>query len=131
MVRADTVRLRQVFINLLSNAIKFSDAGAEIQLGAQRDHSGALLITVRDNGRGIAPNDLERVMEPFNQGQAMISDGSGTGLGLPLTRAMAELHGGRLQIQSTLGKGTIVTIVLPGERLLGAAQQLGGKSKRA
>jgi PAS domain S-box-containing protein len=128
---ADKRVLRQMLFNLLSNAIKFSDAGAEIQLGAQRDHSGAVLITVRDNGRGIAPNDLERVMEPFNQGQAMISDGSGTGLGLPLTRAMAELHGGRLQIQSTLGKGTTVTIVLPGERLLGAAQQLGGKTKRA
>ncbi len=114
---ADKRVLRQMLFNLLSNAIKFSYAATTITISATVDaKSGAAWLSVRDHGRGIEDKDLQSVMEPFNQGQASISDGTGTGLGLPLTRAMAELHGGRLQIQSQLGKGTTVTIVMPGSR---------------
>ena len=76
------------------------------------------LLIVKDQGRGMDPKDIERMLEPFNQGQASISDGTGTGLGLPLTRAMAEMHGGKLHIESQIGKGTSVTVCLPAMRIL-------------
>jgi PAS domain S-box-containing protein len=118
-IYADRRVLRQMLFNLLSNAIKFSYPGGIITVSAATDrNSHDVMLAVRDHGRGIDAKDLDRVLEPFNQGQASISDGTGTGLGLPLTRAMAELHGGSLTIDSKPDKGTCVTIVLPGERLL-------------
>lgn len=129
-IRADKRVLRQMLFNLLSNAIKFSFPGGTVKLSARLDKEGAILLSVHDQGRGIAEHDLERVLEPFNRGQAMISDGSGTGLGLPLTRSMAELHGGTLTIDSKVNKGTIVTIHLPAARLL-AKHEKENKAKRA
>lgn len=130
MFRADKRVLRQMLFNLISNSLKFSPNGSRITISA-RSHpqKGDLMLTVRDNGRGIDPRDIERMMEPFNQGQANINDGTGTGLGLPLTRAMAELHGGTLQIESEIGKGTIATILLPKERLV-PSPAISAKSKR-
>lgn len=126
-VFADKRVLRQMLFNLLSNAIKFSHNGGTVVMNAECDKAtGEILLSVRDDGQGIAPQDLERVMEPFNRGQAMVSDGGGTGLGLPLTRAMAELHGGRLQIKSVVNHGTVVTIILPADRMRAVP-----KSKRA
>lgn len=124
--------VRQMLFNLLSNAIKFSKPGGTVNLDIRREiGSGKLLMAVRDRGRGIAAADLQRVLEPFNQGQAHVSDGAGTGLGLPLTRAMAELHQGTLRIESKLGRGTTVTIVLPGERLVEpAVTSSNGRTRR-
>jgi two-component system, cell cycle sensor histidine kinase PleC len=118
-IHADKRVLRQMLFNLLSNAIKFSYPNGAITVVAEQDRrSKNILLSVRDQGRGIAPEEIDRMMEPFNQGQASVNDGTGTGLGLPLTRAMAELHGGTLTIDSKPNKGTCVTIVLPPERLL-------------
>jgi PAS domain S-box-containing protein len=115
---ADKRVLRQMVFNLISNAIKFSNQGGTVTISAGINQTSQMIyIAVHDEGRGIAPHDIERVLEPFNQGQATINDGSGTGLGLPLTRAMAELHGGTLKIESVLGKSTTVTICLPLDRL--------------
>lgn len=117
-VRIDKRVVRQMLFNLISNSLKFSPAKSTIWLRvALQTKSNNILLSVTDQGRGIAPQDLEHVLEPFNRGQAMVSDGAGTGLGLPLTRAMAELHGGFLSIQSEVNKGTVVTITLPSERL--------------
>lgn len=115
---ADKRVLRQMLLNLVSNAVKFSVFGDELLLGARLDDEGRILLYVTDHGPGIDAADIARMLEPFNQGQTGINEGNGTGLGLPLTRSMAELHGGSLQIESTPGKGTTATIILPASRNL-------------
>ena len=119
MLLGDERKLKQVLINLLSNAVKFTPPGGRAELSARiAPGSGDLLIEVADTGIGIAPQDIDRVMEPFGQVDSRMSRRfSGTGLGLPLARALAELHGGELDLQSEPGKGTTVTIRLPAARL--------------
>jgi PAS domain S-box-containing protein len=132
LVHMDKRVMRQMLFNLLSNSIKFSPSGSMITVATHiQAKTGNILFSVADQGRGIAPQDLEHVMEPFNRGQAMVSDGAGTGLGLPLTRAMAELHGGYLTIQSEVGKGTTVTITLPSDRLRTSPSYSRSKSARS
>jgi PAS domain S-box-containing protein len=116
---ADERKLKQILINLLSNAVKFTPAGGAIRMAAVRDAaSGDLVITVADTGIGIAPADIHRVMEPFGQVDNPINRRfRGTGLGLPLTKGLVELHGGSFNLESTPGVGTTVTIRLPAERL--------------
>ena len=118
-IASDPMRLRQILINLLSNAVKFTPAGGAIRLTATRDAaSGDLVITVADTGIGIAPADIQRVMEPFGQvDNAINRKFRGTGLGLPLTKGLVELHGGSFKLESTPGVGTTVTIRLPAHRL--------------
>ena len=116
---ADERKLKQILINLLSNAVKFTPAGGAVRMGAGLDpKSGDLVITVSDTGIGIAPADIARVMEPFGQVDNPINRKfRGTGLGLPLTKGLVELHGGGFQIESTPGVGTTVTVRLPARRL--------------
>jgi two-component system cell cycle sensor histidine kinase PleC len=114
----DERKLRQVLLNLLSNAIKFTPAGGRIELSQQSDLAGAPIVTVADNGRGIAEKDLERVFEPFVQADGEFDRASGgTGLGLPLSRLLVELHGGALSLESVLGRGTTAIMSLPRERI--------------
>ena len=118
-LRADGKRLRQIVLNLLSNAIKYTPAAGKVTLGAGLDSTGALVLTVRDTGVGIAEADQRKVLEAFVQ----IDNGpnrahEGTGLGLPLTKRLVELHGGTLTLESRLGQGTAITIVLPRERVI-------------
>lgn len=111
-VQADRRALRQMIMNLLSNAIKFSRKDDMISLEVGRTGAGETFIAVQDSGRGIREHELAKVMEPF--GRAGDVDATpGTGLGLPLTRQLAELHGGRLELASTFGRGTTVSIILP------------------
>jgi PAS domain S-box-containing protein len=116
---ADERKLKQILINLLSNAVKFTPAGGAIRMAAALDPaSGDLVITVADTGIGIAPADIARVMEPFGQVDNPINRKyRGTGLGLPLTKGLVELHGGSFQLESAPGVGTTVTIRLPAHRL--------------
>ena len=109
----DEARLRQVLINLLGNAIKFTEqGGVTVRLGARRDRQARLLIEVEDSGPGIAPEDQERIFEPFVQlGEQGIN--RGTGLGLTITRQFVQLMGGSLGLESTLGKGSIFRVELP------------------
>jgi signal transduction histidine kinase len=116
-LRGDEVRLRQVFLNLLNNAVKFTPPGGRVGLDLDWQDDNRLAATVRDSGIGIAPDDLGKVLQPFGQaGDIMTRRHQGTGLGLPLTKALVELHGGVLSIDSELGKGTTVRIVFPAER---------------
>ncbi len=110
---ADPKRLRQMLLNLLSNAIKFTHQGGEICVAASRGKEG-IAISVSDTGIGIEPDEIARVLEPFGQVDSELGRmHEGTGLGIPLTRELARLHGGALQIESAVGIGTTMTIELP------------------
>jgi two-component system cell cycle sensor histidine kinase PleC len=116
-IRGDERRLKQIVINLLSNAIKFTPTGGRVSVAAAIDGSGDLTLSVSDTGVGIAPEDLPKVMEVFGQvGDVLSREHQGSGLGLPLSRALAELHNGTLDIESALGTGTTVTLRLPASR---------------
>lgn len=117
-LHADQLRIKQILINLLSNAVKFTHRGGRVGIAARIDPSGDLLLLVHDTGIGIEARDLKRIMEPFAQVESAFSrTREGTGLGLPLARSFTELHGGRLEIESTPGVGTRVSVRLPAARL--------------
>ena len=113
-IMADERRLKQVMFNLLSNAIKFSPDGGNIEVDATREGQ-EVIISVRDSGEGIAPSDLERVFQQFYQGtSSQRGKTPGTGLGLPLTRRMVEMHNGRIWAESEgLNKGSRFVFTLP------------------
>ncbi len=106
---------RQILANLMSNAVKFSANGGQVSVSAELASDGALQVAVEDNGIGIAPDDLPRVLEPFGQADgSMTRNFEGVGLGLPLTKSFVELHGGALFLESTPNVGTKVTVEFPG-----------------
>ncbi len=114
-VMADAIRLRQAVLNLLSNAIKFTPAGGRVRADAVCDEGGCVVLTVADTGIGMSPEDIQIALEPFRQVNSYMTKAhSGTGLGLPLAKRFIEAHGGRLDLCSALGEGTVVRIVLPG-----------------
>ena len=110
-VTADGRKLKQVVFNLLANAVRFTPEGGLVEASARRA-DGEVRIAVRDSGPGIAPEDQERIFETFRQaGNGGAREGSG--LGLALSRAFAELHGGRLWVESRLGEGSTFVLALP------------------
>lgn len=116
---ADELRIKQVLLNLMSNAIKFTAPGGRVAAGAFIGDDGGMVLYVRDSGAGIPPEDIERVLAPFEQARgSVVLAHEGTGLGLFLTKILTEMHGGRLQLESVVGQGTKVTIHLPPERTL-------------
>ncbi len=119
-LEADERKLKQVMLNLLSNALKFTPKGGHIRIAAGHDEeSDGIVLSVSDTGAGIAEEDLPRVIQPFLQGENILTrTHEGTGLGLPLSKALVELHHGTLAIESKLGAGTKVTVRLPRQRLL-------------
>ncbi len=119
-VRADQRLLRQILINLVANAVKFSGAGKKVQVKAELlKPANALRIAVIDEGCGIPADKIRLVLEPFGQvNDPKYFKGQGTGLGLPLAKAMVELHDGTLTLESEEGKGTKVTLDFPPERTL-------------
>jgi signal transduction histidine kinase len=114
---ADRRMLKQILLNLLSNAIKYTPHAGRISLTAAFDPAGVAL-TVADNGIGIAPQQIETALSPYGRvGSAYTrTQASGIGLGLPLAKALAELHGGTLALQSRQGAGTSVTVRFPAAR---------------
>src|SRR5262249_25333533 len=114
----DPSKMKQVLVHLLSNAVKFTGEGGSVAVSAAPNADGELVITVRDTGCGIPADCVDRVLEPFGQVEDPLTRNSdGTGLGLPLARAMVGLHGGRLSLVSQVGVGTLVEVVLPASRL--------------
>jgi signal transduction histidine kinase len=112
-IMADERAIKQVMLNLLSNAIKFTGAGGSVGVVAALSDKG-LQIRVRDTGIGIAEADRERAFEPFGQADSSLARSfEGTGLGLPIARALMVLHGGSLSLESEVGIGTTVTMTLP------------------
>ena len=117
-VRADKRALKRILLNLLSNAIKFTPAGGRVTVRVDRRPDGSFVCSVCDTGIGIKPEDVPRALAWFGQIDSHIAKKQpGSGLGLSISRALTELHGGRLDLQSEIGKGTTVTIELPPERI--------------
>jgi two-component system cell cycle sensor histidine kinase PleC len=110
--------IRQILLNLLSNSVKFTPAGGVISLSADVLSTGGLCLIIKDTGIGIPGHQLARVLEPFVQVEGAFNRRhTGTGLGLPLSKAFAELHGGSLELVSAAGVGTTVTVLFPADRL--------------
>ena len=120
-INGDELKLQQTLLNLLSNAIRFTSPGGRVSVAATLA-GGGLSLCIRDSGSGIPADKLALVMQPFTQADNSLQRRhEGTGLGLPLAKAFTELHGGRLDLASTVGQGTTVSIRLPAERLLSEA----------
>jgi signal transduction histidine kinase len=111
-VRADERKLKQIIVNLLANAVKFTPDGGRIELAARR-LDASIEIAVRDTGQGISPEDQARIFEEFAQAQAGGFTQEGTGLGLTLAQRFVALHGGRIRVESEIGRGSTFTFTLP------------------
>lgn len=121
----DERKFKQALVNLITNALKFTPPDGTVELFTVRGPTGAFGIGVCDTGIGMSADEIETALTAFGQVASAYNRGhSGTGLGLPLTRALIELHGGRLSLESRVGVGTTATLWLPSERLIDPA--LGG-----
>jgi signal transduction histidine kinase len=116
---ADQRKIRQIILNILSNSIKFTPQGGRVAISVTVDiPSKGLIISVTDTGIGIAAQDIIKALSPFGQVDSSLArKHDGTGLGLPLSKALVEEHGGTLTINSEVDRGTCVTVTLPACRL--------------
>ena len=113
-LHADERRLRQILTNLLSNAIKFTEAGGSVAVRVRAAAGRGQVVEVADSGIGIAPEDIAKALARFGQVDGTLArQQQGTGLGLPLTKALVELHGGSFELASEVGVGTTVTVRFP------------------
>jgi PAS domain S-box-containing protein len=118
-VVADLRSVRQIALNLLSNAIHYTQAGGQVIVSTSYEASGDIVMRVRDTGIGMSQAEIEQAMKPFKQVNALKRPrGDGTGLGLPLTKAMVEANRARFSISSTPGEGTLVEVTFPSTRVL-------------
>src|SRR5690606_5670829 len=110
-VVADLRSVRQIALNLLSNAARYTPAGGQVIISTAYEQDGSAVMRVRDTGLGMSSAELEQALKPFKQLNSLKRRrGNGTGLGLPLTRAMVEANRARFSIDSTPGRGTLVEI---------------------
>jgi signal transduction histidine kinase len=114
--KTDARRFRQILYNLAGNAVKYAGSGRAIEIALGADRAAArMTLVVADNGAGIAAADLQKCLTPFGQASGWTISGQGLGLGLSLTKALAEALGGTLDLASTVGRGTVATVTLPFE----------------
>jgi signal transduction histidine kinase len=122
-LRADSRAIKQILINLLSNAIKFTPSNGTVTLLGRVIPDGGIELRVADSGIGIAEKDIPIALAPFGQVDGALSRSvQGTGLGLPLSVALAEEHGGNLRLESTVDVGTTVIVNLPANRVVQAQE---------
>jgi PAS domain S-box-containing protein len=114
----DQRAVRQVVINLLSNAVKFTPRHGRVDIKADTDTRGGLWVSISDTGPGISQEDLDRLFQPFQQGEQWLTrQHEGTGLGLTISKRLMEMHGGTIRLESTLGQGTTVWLRFPPTRI--------------
>ncbi len=119
LIYADLRRVKQIILNLLSNAIKFTPEEGRVSMSSLLNGDGSLAITVSDTGIGMNDEELAKALSPFGQVDSGLNrKHEGTGLGLPLSVGLIELHGGSLEIKSEKGKGALVTVTFPKERVV-------------
>lgn len=117
-VWADARATRQICLNLMSNALKFTPRGGQIAISVAMDSDGSQTLAVKDNGPGIPPSEIHKVLQPFGQGSlAQQTAEGGTGLGLPIVKGLIELHGGVFELTSELRKGTTGLVRFPASRV--------------
>jgi two-component system cell cycle sensor histidine kinase PleC len=123
---ADPRLFRQILINLVGNAVKYSNPGGIIEVRVQMSDQGSLQVVVSDQGIGIPKDKIKEALEPFGQVSNAVETRNiqGTGLGLPLAKAMTELHGGVLTLESEVNQGTVVTVDFPSDRVVGSADYI-------
>ena len=122
-VRGDIIKMRQIFTNIISNAIKFTPRGGSVTVDVMRTRDGGVAVLVRDTGVGMTPDEIAVALTPFGQvdgGRARWREG--TGLGLPIAKALIDLHGGQIEIRSKKGEGTEVAILFPSRNSVQAVQ---------
>ena len=118
-VMADERKIKQILLNLLSNAVKFTPPGGTVTLSWDVDEAKGITIEIADTGVGIPANQLSKVLEPFGQVEtSLVRRSEGSGLGLPLAKAFAELHGGTFELESHVNVGTKVRFSLPAWRIV-------------
>jgi signal transduction histidine kinase len=117
-VLADRRRLKQILLNLLSNAIKFTKAGGQVIVSANRIDGGELRLRVRDNGVGMSADEIALAMQPFRQLDTAPRKQAGTGLGLPVTKALVDANRARLTLTSDRGGGTCADVIFAADRLV-------------
>ena len=118
-VVADIRSIKQIAINLLSNAIRFTPAGGQVVVSTTYESNGNVSLRIRDTGVGMTRVELEQAMKPFKQVAGLNRPrGDGTGLGLPLAKAMAEANRAQFAMNSQPGQGTLIEIVFPSQRVL-------------
>src|SRR5690606_16412437 len=117
--------IRQIVLNLLSNAIKFTPAGGDIHIKVGWTAGGGQYVAIRDNGPGIAAEEIPIVLSSFGQGSIAIKSAEqGAGLGLPIVQALVNMHGGTFELNSKLREGTEVIACFPRSRVMDAATAL-------
>jgi PAS domain S-box-containing protein len=118
LIRADERKLKQILMNLLSNAVKFTPQGGKIAILTSFNSRGDIVIEVNDTGIGMAPDDIPKALAAFGQVDSTLArKHEGTGLGLPLVKALVEIHGGHFVLSSELGRGTKAVVVMPKARV--------------
>ena len=121
-LNADGRMVRQILLNIVSNAVKFTPPEGRVTISGRREADGGFALLVADTGKGMDENDLIVALTPFGQSHSpFLCKDRGSGLGLPLAKSLAELHGGSLAIASAPRSGTTVTVRFPPERVLAAA----------
>ncbi|MBL6941972.1 MAG: PAS domain-containing sensor histidine kinase, partial [Rhodospirillales bacterium] len=114
----DERRIKQIFLNLLTNSIKFTPEGGSVTIESGLNDKGDLVISVADTGIGMTSDDISIALTQFGQvDHSLIRKNEGTGLGLPITKSLVEMHDGSLEISSTPGEGTKVSLTFPSTRL--------------
>ncbi|MDP6833387.1 MAG: ATP-binding protein [Alphaproteobacteria bacterium] len=120
-VMADSRSLKQILVNLLSNAVKFTPDGGKIGVHVAHNSTGEVAFAVSDTGHGVPQDQLALVMQPFHRvAGTLTSSESGTGLGLPLSASLVQLHGGEMRFESEVNQGTTVSVTLPKDRVVTA-----------
>lgn len=131
-VWADARATRQICLNLMSNAMKFTPRGGQILISVATSDNGGQTLSVKDNGPGIPPSEIHKVLQPFGQGSlAHQTAEGGTGLGLPIVKGLIELHGGTFALTSALRKGTTASVCFPPARVMRAMHKVEAKKAAA
>jgi signal transduction histidine kinase len=122
LIYVDSTKFNQIIINILSNAVKFTESRGRVHVNFMLHRSGDLVVSITDTGIGIAAEQIERVLQPFEQAADHLTrEHNGTGLGLPIAKALIELHGGELILSSRPGTGTTARLRLPAGRVTDVA----------
>jgi signal transduction histidine kinase len=131
-IYVDAAKFKQIMLNLLSNSVKFTEPRGRIQVDSVLHKSGDLVLSIRDSGIGIPPEQIERIFQPFEQvADHLTREHQGTGLGLPIAKALIELHGGELVLSSQPGAGTTARLRLPSDRVRSVATSADARTPTA